>query len=689
LYSFKTGSSLDSSTKEFLETRFGGYDFSNVKIHTDGTAAKSAESLNAVAYAVGNNIVFGQGQYRPSTIEGKRLLAHELSHVIQQSGAYAGYAGQIDVKHAMPPNPLHGGASTLSVGRHADVAIIQRQPKSKDLKLRRRATALKAADARTLLRAALPFVLEKMTDKQIQQMQRVLDAAVVNPEAEKEVQALDRQYTVRMQGQPVLSEEKDRIEPKKEKAWKSYTPITEADKRIRLDFEALLTPEALQPTTDNPDEAAYLNNKVRQVLATSGVWLRFEPKRVRSSEDPNVRVIDERAFDVWLSLGPAGDKIPTQTGRLDRKALLGNQLIGANYYTEVHEGTAESALKEQIRILKNKIDIGEIEHQLLASDRSKAFPGVVELSDLFGGADFPSLAIWDMPNMFLSIARTKNVDGNIRESGTALYMAANLTQKAAEILAKYIEDTRTGAGRMVAVLEVAKTAGKVAEVILIVTGVVGVLRGAAAAFGEAGAAGARATTSGTVDTATQQLVRQRAGSATVGSAERAGAGAAEEGLGGAATRPSGGAVGEAAPRSPKLLEAAKRERVVPNALRGKEAEFAKEIAAHRGGRLVGATRNSMPGVDGWLEGVPISLKETKGGLGAVLRYASQAEEKARGLYSGVEVFIKAPNVGAAELLDFARKGLSMGEGGIIQITKQGTVSAINVLTKDGWVRFPG
>jgi Domain of unknown function (DUF4157) len=78
------GSSLDANTKEFMESRFG-YDLSNVRIHTEAVAAKSAESVNAFAYTVGNDIAFGEGQYHPDTIEGRRLLAHELTHVAQQS----------------------------------------------------------------------------------------------------------------------------------------------------------------------------------------------------------------------------------------------------------------------------------------------------------------------------------------------------------------------------------------------------------------------------------------------------------------------------------------------------------------------------------------------------------------------------------------------------------------------------
>jgi len=68
------------------------YDFSEVRIHTGTRAAESAQSLNALAYTVGREIVFGAGQYTPSTAAGRRLLAHELTHVIQgNSGASPGF----------------------------------------------------------------------------------------------------------------------------------------------------------------------------------------------------------------------------------------------------------------------------------------------------------------------------------------------------------------------------------------------------------------------------------------------------------------------------------------------------------------------------------------------------------------------------------------------------------------------
>lgn len=78
------GQALAQSTREFMEPRFG-HDFSQVRVHLDGQAAESARAVNASAYTVGNKVVFGAGQYAPGTNEGKNLLVHELSHVVQQN----------------------------------------------------------------------------------------------------------------------------------------------------------------------------------------------------------------------------------------------------------------------------------------------------------------------------------------------------------------------------------------------------------------------------------------------------------------------------------------------------------------------------------------------------------------------------------------------------------------------------
>jgi len=83
------GQPLDTGTRAFMEPRFG-HDFSQVRVHTDARAAESARAVNALAYTVGRDVVFGAGQYGWGTSEGRQLMAHELTHIMQQSGAATG-----------------------------------------------------------------------------------------------------------------------------------------------------------------------------------------------------------------------------------------------------------------------------------------------------------------------------------------------------------------------------------------------------------------------------------------------------------------------------------------------------------------------------------------------------------------------------------------------------------------------
>lgn len=130
------GQPLPESVRTFFEPRFG-YDFSGVSIHTDARAAESARAVNAQAFTVGRDVVLGAGEYAPEGSEGRRLLAHELTHMVQQ-------------------NYRLGPAVPLTLMRKADV------PSPEELEreiseLRLRLAALReeeAADKKTLLEAA-------------------------------------------------------------------------------------------------------------------------------------------------------------------------------------------------------------------------------------------------------------------------------------------------------------------------------------------------------------------------------------------------------------------------------------------------------------------------------------------------------------------------------------------------------
>src|SRR5213082_391173 len=95
------GSPLDRDTRGFMESRLGA-DFSDVRVHTYGKATESARSVQAYAYTVGNDVVFQSDKFAPDSDSGQRMLAHELTHVVQQrSGPVDGTpaAGGIKISH--------------------------------------------------------------------------------------------------------------------------------------------------------------------------------------------------------------------------------------------------------------------------------------------------------------------------------------------------------------------------------------------------------------------------------------------------------------------------------------------------------------------------------------------------------------------------------------------------------------
>lgn len=148
---------------------------------------------------------------------------------------------------------------------------------------RKRALELRAADARALLSAKLPYVLPHITTAQLQSVQKVFDAAVVNPAVQKDY-AVALQRSVRSQHGSLVHRDPDMVR-QADRILDDLIEVTEADRRIRLDFQKLLAPDALESKTDNPDETAYFK-KVRNTLSERGVWLRIGQPFVRNPENP-------------------------------------------------------------------------------------------------------------------------------------------------------------------------------------------------------------------------------------------------------------------------------------------------------------------------------------------------------------------------------------------------------------------
>jgi hypothetical protein len=101
------GQPLDQSTRALMEHRFG-HDFSQVRVHTDARASDSADAVDARAYTVGRHVAFASREYARGSVEGQRLLAHELTHVVQQ-GAPAGAAAHPVMRQQKPVPPSYSG----------------------------------------------------------------------------------------------------------------------------------------------------------------------------------------------------------------------------------------------------------------------------------------------------------------------------------------------------------------------------------------------------------------------------------------------------------------------------------------------------------------------------------------------------------------------------------------------------
>ena len=133
------GQPLDDTAQAFFEPRLG-HDFSRVRVHRDSRAAASADAVDARAYAVGNSIVFGDGQFRLDDPRGRRLVAHELAHVAQQDrGTAAGNSDRLqrqssDDENQLPDNypDWQHGAPTKPVPPDPHVHEIPSRPTPPD-----------------------------------------------------------------------------------------------------------------------------------------------------------------------------------------------------------------------------------------------------------------------------------------------------------------------------------------------------------------------------------------------------------------------------------------------------------------------------------------------------------------------------------------------------------------------------
>ncbi len=132
-----SGQPLDASTRAFMEPRFG-HDFGKVRVHADAKAAESARAVNSLGYTVGRDLVFGKGQYMPQAKSGQRLLAHELTHVLQQSAtSFSSPSKLLKISDLNKKGELEAEAIVSSIAERHDPKSQIRVTNGSALKLQR------------------------------------------------------------------------------------------------------------------------------------------------------------------------------------------------------------------------------------------------------------------------------------------------------------------------------------------------------------------------------------------------------------------------------------------------------------------------------------------------------------------------------------------------------------------------
>ena len=118
------GVALDPAAKAFMEPRFG-FDFSRVRIHADTQAAESAQAVSARAFTLGDHVVFGAGEYAPGSPDGRRLLAHELTHVVQQKGVMGRLSREPAATPTAAPPPAPPQQMPPDAATHSDLEALE------------------------------------------------------------------------------------------------------------------------------------------------------------------------------------------------------------------------------------------------------------------------------------------------------------------------------------------------------------------------------------------------------------------------------------------------------------------------------------------------------------------------------------------------------------------------------------
>jgi hypothetical protein len=332
---------------------------------------------------------------------------------------------------------------------------------------RRKAEELGAVDAEKLV-ATVPYLAKLLSKQEIAQLQKVLDAAVVNPAYEKEYEKAKEDAVIgrgerRTDTKYVVYDRSKMRKAERIRARKVRT--SKNDKYIRVDHGKMLTADALSPRTNNPDEAIYLA-KVRRKLESEGVWLQLRQPFGRGGRDP-------RVWEFWFTLGRDGDKLATKDAKIDREELL--EVMG-DYYDAVVKGPTLTKLQRELSRLSAAYNRGWELHWFHVKTRGEAGPLVVGVTGLWGGAELPDTDIWNLPFKLKMKAWDGIIARDVLKAHLFLLAGAYAVESNGALLDAYLRKKTRGGARALTALKVLKGAGAVADALLAITGIAGLAK---------------------------------------------------------------------------------------------------------------------------------------------------------------------------------------------------------------------
>ena len=416
------GRPLDETTRSFMEPRFG-HDFSQIRVHSGTRATESAGELNARAYTVGSDIVFGAGHYTPGTSTGRDLIAHELTHTIQQG------RGGVDTASAAESEAGSIGRNSASSGQFAVRAStsigIDRSPEDGE----------SCPDLTAWSTSELQDELER-----VQESSEVPLACIPGDEQlQEQVQELEDAQAYQKEDIAVKDvEARKRAKPSKRKS-------RSAKAQAQAEAPALEKPRVLierggEPSSD-PEEM------IRQVDLINA-WLRRSDVASADRDllhielsmlEPSVASVrEERAQE---RLAPLLERYTIARGYIMDGVYESDTLPGLNRYEAI------AAVKANLRYAEGKMDFAQ-ERVDFMYQRRNAHPNLDRAARFWGGASEPNIDEFYWGYDKLRSARAHLDAGNYAQAAFAANLAIVQARESLLEVDGYVDDSTTGSKRV-------------------------------------------------------------------------------------------------------------------------------------------------------------------------------------------------------------------------------------------------